>query len=72
MRVTLKDVAKVAGVSIKTVSRVVNNQGEISEATKQRVLDAINQLGYKPNQLARSLITGKTQTIGIIIPDIRS
>jgi len=70
MRVTLKDVAKVAGVSIKTVSRVVNNQGEISEATKQRVLDAINQLGYKPNQLARSLITGKTQTIGIIIPDI--
>lgn len=70
MKVTLKDVANMAGVSIKSVSRVVNNQGEIGEETKIRILDAINQLGYRPNQLARGLITGRTQAIGVIIPDI--
>ena len=70
MTATLKDVAEFAGVSIRTVSRVVNNQGEITEETRQRVSAAIHQLGYRPNQLARSLITGETLTIGIIIPDI--
>ncbi len=69
MRVTLKDVAKVAGVSPKTVSRVVNDQGEIREATRERVLAAIQELGYRPNRLARSLTTGRTQAVGIIIPD---
>ncbi|MCG2769989.1 MAG: LacI family transcriptional regulator [Anaerolineae bacterium] len=70
MRVTLKDVAELAGVSTKTVSRVVNEQGEISEGTRQRVQAAIEQLGYRPNRLARSLTTGKTHAVGIIIPDI--
>ena len=70
MRVTLKDVAEVAAVSAKTVSRVVNDQGEISEATRERVLAAIQELGYRPNRLARSLTTGRTQAVGIIIPDI--
>jgi DNA-binding LacI/PurR family transcriptional regulator len=70
MRSTLKDVANAANVSIRTVSRVVNNQGEISEKTRQRIWEIIDQLEYRPNQLARGLITGKTFTVGVIIPDI--
>ncbi|MCZ7544326.1 MAG: LacI family transcriptional regulator [Anaerolineae bacterium] len=70
MQVTLRQVAEEAGVSIKTVSRVVNGQGEISEATRQRVQSAIEKLGYRPNRLARSLITGKTHTVGAIIPSV--
>ena len=63
---TLKDVAKLAGVSTKTVSRVVNNQGEISEETRERVQVAIDQLGYRPNIVARSLIHQRTNTLGVI------
>jgi len=63
---TLKDVAKLAGVSTKTVSRVVNNQGEISDETRERVQVAIDQLGYRPNILARSLIHQRTNTLGVI------
>jgi len=70
MPVTMKDVAKKAGVSIKTVSRVINNQGEISEQTRQRIMQIVDELGYRPNTLARGLLTGKTYTVGVIIPDI--
>lgn len=63
---TLKDVAQLAGVSTKTVSRVVNNQGEISAETRQRVQAAIDQLGYRPNVLARSLIHQRTNTLGVV------
>jgi len=70
MPATLKDVALAAGVSIRTVSRVVNNQGEIGEDTRQRIWKIIQELDYRPNQLARSMITGKTLAVGIIIPDI--
>jgi LacI family transcriptional regulator len=63
---TLKDVARLAGVSTKTVSRVVNNQGEISQETRQRVQAAIDQLGYRPNILARSLIHQRTNTLGVV------
>jgi len=63
---TLKDVAKLAGVSTKTVSRVVNNQGEISSETRGRVQEAIDQLGYRPNVLARSLIHQRTNTLGVV------
>lgn len=66
MHVTLRDVAKLAGVSTKTVSRVVNNQGEISEATRQRVQAAIEQLGYHPNILARSLVNQRTNTLAVV------
>lgn len=66
MHVTLQDVAKVAGVSPKTVSRVVNNQGEISEATRQRVQAAIEQLGYRPNILARSLVNQRTNSLAVV------
>jgi LacI family transcriptional regulator len=63
---TLKDVAKLAGVSTKTVSRVVNNQGEIRKETRERVQVAIEQLGYRPNVLARSLIHQRTNTLGVV------
>ena len=66
MHVTLQDVAKLAGVSTKTVSRVVNNQGEISAATRQRVQSAIEQLDYRPNILARSLVNQRTNTLAVV------
>ena len=66
MDVTLQDVAKRAGVSVKTVSRVVNNQGEISEATRKHVQTAINELGYRPNILARSLVNQRSNTLGVL------
>jgi LacI family transcriptional regulator len=66
LHTTLKDVAKLADVSIKTVSRVVNNQGEISAETRERVQAAIDQLGYRPNVLARSLIHQRTNTLGVV------
>jgi len=72
MAVTMKDVAARAGVSIKTVSRVVNDQGEISEETRWRVQRAIEELGYKPNIVARSLITGRTNTIGLLVAEIET
>ncbi len=72
MAVTMKDVAARAGVSIKTVSRVVNNQGEVSDETRQRVQRAIEELGYKPNIVARSLITGKTNTIALLVAEIET
>jgi LacI family transcriptional regulator len=66
MHPTLRDVAEIAGVSTKTVSRVVNNQGEISDATRSRVQAAIEQLGYRPNILARSLIHRRTDTLAVV------
>jgi LacI family transcriptional regulator len=63
---TLRDVADLAGVSTKTVSRVVNHQNEISSATRQRVQAAIDQLDYRPNILARSLIHQRSHTLAVI------
>lgn len=68
MPVTMRDVAEQAGVSIKTVSRVVNDQGEISAETRERVQTAIQALGYRPNIVARSLVSGKTFTLALILP----
>jgi LacI family transcriptional regulator len=65
---TIKDVSVQAQVSIKTVSRVVNGSAEVSEATRQRVLQVISDLGYRPSLLAKSLVTGKTNTVGVVIP----
>ncbi|WP_368489497.1 LacI family DNA-binding transcriptional regulator [Clostridium sp. BJN0013] len=70
MATSIKDVAKEAGVSIATVSRVLNDVDVVNEETKKKVLAAIKKLGYRPNIVARSLKTQKTRTIGIIIPDI--
>lgn len=70
MSATLRDVAREAGVSIRTVSRVVNNKAEIAAGTRRRVLDVINRLEYRPNSLARSLVSGKTRSIAVVIPQI--
>ena len=64
--VTLQDVAKRSQVSAKTVSRVVNHQGEISETTRQRVQSAIEELGYQPNILARSLVSQHSNTLAVV------
>lgn len=64
--VTLQDVARRAGVSPKTVSRVVNQQGEIRETTRQRIQATISELGYRPNVLARSLIHRRTNTLAAV------
>ncbi|WP_027623618.1 LacI family DNA-binding transcriptional regulator [Clostridium lundense] len=70
MAASIKDVAREAGVSIATVSRVLNDVDVVNEETKKKVLAAIKKLGYRPNIVARSLKTQKTKTVGIIIPDI--
>ena len=68
--VTLADVAREAGVSMQTVSRVINEKGEVSAETRQRILKAIEQLGYRPNSIARGLALNKTLALGLIVPDI--
>ena len=67
-RVTIYEVAKAAGVSLATVSRVINNTTTVKEETRDKVLSIINKLGYKPSGLAQALATNKTTSIGIIIP----
>jgi LacI family fructose operon transcriptional repressor len=70
---TIKDVAKAAGVSTATVSRVLANSGTpIKPETRERVLDAIATLGYRPNLIARSLRAQKTAKIGLVVSDIRN
>lgn len=71
-RITIASVAEYAQVSMMTVSRVVNNRGQVSDAMKQRVLNAMNELGYKPNRIARSLASNRTYKIGVIVPDMSS
>lgn len=67
-RVTIYEVATTAKVSLATVSRVINNKGNVTESTKRKVEDAIQKLGYKPSSLAQSLATSKTTNIAIILP----
>lgn len=67
---TIKDVAKIAGVSISTVSRVMNNSKPVSKEARQKVLDAIEKLDFRPNELARNLVMKKSNSIGILIEDI--
>ena len=70
MPVTMRDVARRAGVSVKTVSRVVNDQSEVADETRQRVLTAIGELGFRPSKVARALVTQRTETVGLILSDI--
>ena len=70
MKPTIRDVAKKANVSVATVSRVINNKGYVYEDTKKTVLEAIEELGFEPNQLARSLTSHRSKMLGVIVPHV--
>src|SRR2546425_8996303 len=70
MTFTMKRVAAELGVSITTVSKVLNNQPDIGPATRARVLKKVDELGYRPNAVARSLTLRRTNTLGVVIPDL--
>jgi LacI family transcriptional regulator len=67
---TIKDVAKLAGVGIGTASRVINKTGYVSEETKKKVMDAIEQLGYVPNETARAFVTQDSKIVALFLPSI--
>lgn len=69
-RATIRDVAREAGVSHQTVSRVINNSNELSPITRQRVLDAIKKLNFRPSRTARNLAMQRTMTVGLLVPNI--
>ncbi|HEX7713446.1 MAG TPA: LacI family DNA-binding transcriptional regulator [Bacillota bacterium] len=68
----IKDVAKTAGVSIAAVSRILNDPSYGADETRAKVMAAIKQLGYRPNNIARSMVKGKTHLIALVIPDVRN
>lgn len=70
MKATIKDVAKKANVSISTVSRVLNTPEMVAEHKRTKVLQVVEELGYSPNALARGLIQKRTQTLGVLVPDV--
>lgn len=67
---TIHDVALKAGVSVTTVSRVLNNRGYISQKTRDKVYQCMDELNYRPNEIARSLLRKQSNVIGLIIPDV--
>jgi LacI family transcriptional regulator len=66
----MKDIARDLGVSVVTVSKVLRNHEDIGDRTRKRVLDRVKELNYTPNLTARSLVTGKTYLIGLVVPDL--
>lgn len=70
-KVTIRDVARESGVSIQTVSRVLNNRPDVSTQTRQRVQDTINRLDFHPSALARSLIQQRSHLLGVVIADLK-
>src|SRR5919199_2301169 len=69
---TVQDVARAAGVSKATAARALGNYGSVSPATLERVRAAAEELGYSPNGLARSMITGQTRSLGVVLADIEN
>jgi LacI family transcriptional regulator len=69
-RVTMADVAREAGVSLMTVSRVINEKDEVSPSTRQRVLEVVERLDYRPSGIARGLATQRTGTLGLVLLDV--
>jgi LacI family transcriptional regulator len=69
-KITVADIARKAGVSIMTVSRVLNHKGDVSPATRRRVQEIINRQHYRPSGIARGLATRHSGTIGLVIPDV--
>ena len=73
MAATIKEVAKLAGVSYQAVSAVLNgNLGKVSDKTRERIYAAAERVDYRPNQMARTLVSGKSDLIGFVTQDIRS
>ncbi len=68
-KVTIYDVASKSNVSLATVSRVLNSPEKVKPETKKRVLDVINEIGYRPNAIARGLASQKSTTVGLIVSD---
>lgn len=69
-KVTIRDIANYLDVSVTTVSFALNDKGEISEETRSRIKEVARNMGYRPDHLARSLVTGVSHTVGVIIPDV--
>ncbi|MFC0032746.1 LacI family DNA-binding transcriptional regulator [Micromonospora chaiyaphumensis] len=72
MTTTLRDVARHAGVSVKTVSNVVNDHPHVSDEMRRRVREALGALGYRPNLAARTLRTGRTGLLALVVPDVEA
>jgi LacI family transcriptional regulator len=70
LRITIKDVARESGCSVATVSLVLNGRGRVSEETRAKILKIAEVMNYRPNHLAVGLVTKKTHTIGLIVPDV--
>lgn len=70
MNYTIKDIARMANVSIATVSRVINGNGTVAQKTEKRILEIIKELNYVPNNVARSLVRQNSKTIGVVVADI--
>jgi DNA-binding LacI/PurR family transcriptional regulator len=68
--VTLKEIAEALGVSAMTVSRALNNRDNVDEDTRKKVVSKAEEMGYTPNYVAKSLVSNKTYTIGVVIPEI--
>src|SRR5262245_23068709 len=69
---TLKDIAKVAGVSAQTVSCVINDTGSVSEEVRERIRRIADQMGYLPNKSAQAMRTGRSRTLGLVVSDMRN
>lgn len=70
MAVRMKDIAEDLGVSLVTVSKVLRNKPDVGEATRKRILERAKALNYRPNMLARGLASGRSYTVGLIVPDL--
>jgi LacI family transcriptional regulator len=70
LKITIRDVAREAGVSVATVSRVMNDSGPVSEGARARILEIAGRLRYAPNEAARTLISSRTSALGVILPDL--
>ena len=70
MAVTMKDIARDLGIGVITVSKVLRNKDDVSEKTRQRVLARVKEVNYTPNLAARSLVTGRTYLVGLVVPDL--
>src|SRR5882724_1895604 len=71
-KIKIKDVARESGVTISTVSRALNNGYGVNELTRERVVAVATRLNYRPNRVARGLVTGRSHSLGLIISDIRN